>query len=104
MTAESPAPIFSAGCVSLGLILLRFINTRIYKSRLQDSLETLFLTNVAILAIATLYNIIGETNENQLALANTSMAISFTHFLIILGYHFYKYILKGTRVSTRVTQ
>ena len=104
MTADSPAPILSAGCVSLGLILLRVINTRIYKNRLQDSLETLFLTNVAILAIATLYNIIGETNENQLAFANTSMAISFTQFLIILGYHFYKYILKGTRVWTRVTQ
>ena len=104
MTAESPAPILSAGCVSLGLILLRVINTRIYKNRLQDSLETLFLTNVAILAIATLYNIIGETSENQLALANTSMAISFILFLIILGYHFYKYILKGTRVWARVTQ
>ena len=104
MTAESPAPILSAGCVSLGLILLRVINTRIYKNRLQDSLETLFLTNVAILAIATLYNIIREINENQLALANMSMAISFILFLIILGYHFYKHILKGTRVWARVTQ
>ena len=55
MTAESPAPILSAGCVSLVLILLRVINTRIYKNRLQDSLETLFLTNISILAIATLY-------------------------------------------------
>ena len=104
MSADSPAPILSAGCISVGLILLRVINTRIYKNRLQDSLETLFLTNVAILAIATLYNIIRETKENQLALANTSMAISFTLFLIILGYHFYKYILKGTRVGARVTQ
>ena len=104
MTGDSPAPILSAGCVSLVLILLRVINNRIYKNRLQDSLETLFLTNIAILAIATFYNIIRETNENQLALANTSMAISFILFLIILGYHFYKYILKGTRVWARVTQ
>ena len=103
-TADSPAPILSAGCVSLVLILLRVINTRIYKNRLQDSLETLFLTNIAFLAIATFYNIIRETNVNQLALANTSMAISFILFLIILGYHFYKYILKGTRVWARVTQ
>ena len=43
-------------------------------------------------------------NENQLVLANTSMAISFILFLIVLGYHFYKYILKGTRVWARVTQ
>ena len=47
---------------------------------------------------------IRETNEGQLILANTSMAISFILFLIILGYHFYKYILKGTRVWARVTQ
>ena len=102
MTADSPAPILSAGCVSLGLILLKLQNTRIYKNRLQDSMETLFLTNITILAIATFY--IREMNENQLALANTSMAISFILFLIILGYNFFKYILKGTRVWARVTQ
>ena len=103
MSADRPAPILSAGCISLGLILLKLLSTRIYKNRLQDSLETLFLTNIAILAIATLYNI-RETNVNQLALANTSMAISFILFLIILGCHFYKYILTGTRVWARVTQ
>ena len=104
-TADNAAPILSAGCIALGLILLKLLNIRIYKNRLQDSLETLFLTNVAILAIATLYNIIRDSmNKNQLALANTSMAISFILFLIVLGYHFYKYILKGTRVWARVTQ
>ena len=104
-TADNAAPILSAGCIALGLILLKLLNTRIYKNRLQDSLETLFLTNVAILAIATLYNIIRDSmNKNQLALANTSMAISFILFLIILGYHFYKYILNGTQVWARVTQ
>ena len=106
MSAYNPAPILSAGCIALGLILLRVINTRIYKNRLQDSLETLFLTNIVVLAIATYHIMIreSETNKNQLALANTSMAISFMLFLIVLGYHFYKYILKGTRVWARVTQ
>ena len=99
MSADSPAPILSAGCIALGLILLRVINTRIYKNNLHDSLETLFLTNIVILSVTT-----RESNENQVALANTSMAISFFLFLIILGYHFYKYILKGTRVWARVTQ
>ena len=102
MSADSPAPILSAGSISVGLILLRVINTRIYKNSLQDCLETLFLTNIVILAVATYHIIV--TNENQLALANTSMAISFVLFLIILGYHFYMYILKGTRVWARVTQ
>ena len=99
MTADSLAPILSAGCVSLGLIMFKLLNTKIYKNRLQDSLETLFLTNIVILSVAT-----RESNENQLALANTSMAISFILFLIILGYHFYMYILKGKRVWARVTQ
>ena len=102
LSADSPAPILSAGCIALVLILLRVINTRIYKNSLQDSLETLFLSNIVILTVATFY--FRETNENQLVLANTSMAISFILFLIILGYHFYKYILKGTRVCARVTQ
>ena len=113
--ATGPVPILSAGCIALGLILLRVINTSIYKKSLQDSLETLFLTNIVVLAIAAFYirennedqmvtyHTI-ETNEGQLALANTSMAISFILFLAILGYHFYKYILKGTRVWARVTQ
>ena len=101
--ATGPIPILSAACVALGLIMLKLLNIRIiYKNRLQDSLETLFLTNIVILALATYH--IRETNEGQLALANTSMAISFILFLIILGYHFYKYILKGTRVWARVTK
>ena len=102
MSADSPAPILSAGSISVGLILLRVINTRIYKNNLQDSLETLFLTNIVILTVATFYT--RETNENQVALANTSMAISFILFLINIGYHFYMYILKGTLVWARVTQ
>ena len=101
-TATGPVPILSAACVTLGLMMLKLLNTRIYKNRLQDSLETLFLTNIVVLAVATYH--IRETNEGQLALANTSMAISFILFLIILGYHFYKYILKGTRVWARVTK
>ena len=113
--ATSPVPILSAGCIALGLIMLRVINTRIYKNCLQDLLETLFLTNIVILAIATFYiretnedqlvtYHIVETNEGQVALANTSLAISFILFLIILSCHFYNYILKGTRVWARVTQ
>ena len=114
--AISPVPILSAGCIALVLILLRVINTRIiYKNSLQDSLETLFLANIIILAIATFYiretneeqlvtYHIVETNAGQLALANTSMAISFILFLIILGYHSYKYVLKGMQVWARLTQ
>ena len=104
MTTDSPVAILSAGCIALGLLLIRVVNMRIYKNRLQDSLETLFLTNIVVLAIGTYYIMIKETNEKQLALANTSMAISFILFLVILGYHLYMYILKGTRIWAKVTQ
>ena len=113
MATDSPVVLLSAGCVTLGLILLKLLNTRIYKSRFQDSLETLSLINIVILALSTIY--IRETNKNglvayhitkdvsQLALVYTSMAISFILFLVILGYHFYNYILKGTQVWARVS-
>ena len=100
MATDSSAPILSAGCVALGLILLKLLITKIHKNRLQDSLETLFLTNIVVLAIATYHT--RETNGNQMALVNISLAISFIIFLVILGYHFYKYILKGTRFWGRV--
>ena len=62
LTPDSLIAILSAGCIALGLTLLRVINTRIYKNSLRDSLETLFLTNIVVLAIATFY--IRENNED----------------------------------------
>ena len=102
MSTDSSAPILSSGCVSLGLILLKLLITRIHKNRLQDSLETLFLTNIVVLAIATYHT--RETNGNQIVLVNISLAISFLLFLIILGYHFHEYVLKGTRFWTQMTR
>ena len=103
MTTGSLVPILSAGCVPLGLLLLKLLNTRTYKNKLQETLETLFLTNIVVLAIATYH--IRETNKKQLFIVvYISMAISFILFLIILGYHFYKYLLKGTRAWARLTR
>ena len=116
MATDSPVVLLSAGCVALALILLKLLNTRIYKNRFHDSLETLYLMNIVILAVATLYiretnnnrlvpyhNDVREANERQIALVYTSMTISFVLFLIILSYHFYIYILKGTKVWARVS-
>ena len=49
MATDWPVPILSVECIALGLILLKLLSTRIYKNRLQDSLETLFLTNIDII-------------------------------------------------------
>ena len=48
MPTDSPAPILSAGCIALGLILLKLLNTRMYKNSLQDSLETLNLQHLSM--------------------------------------------------------
>ena len=49
MATECPAAILSAACTALKLIIWLF-RIRIYKNSLQDSLETLFLTNIVLSA------------------------------------------------------
>lgn len=102
MATDIFLPVLSAGCVAQGLIMIKLLSNRIYKNRLQDSLETLFLLNIAVLAYATSY--VGDTHRNQLALANTSMAISFVLFAGIVCYHCYNYILKSTKVWVNIMQ
>ena len=97
MTTGSPLPTLSAGCIALVFILLKLMNCKVLKNKFQDSLETFFLTNIVVLAIATYY--VRETNGSQLALVTISMTISFILFLIILAYHIYKYILKAAHTS-----
>ena len=104
MTTDGSVTILSAGCITLGLLLIKLLNCKIFKNRLQDTLETLFLTNIVVLAIASHHILIKEKNESHFALVNTSMAVSFILFLFILGFHFYKYILKGTRIWARMRQ
>ncbi len=79
------------GAVSVGLIGW-IMNNHLYKNKFCDSLESLYLLNVAILAFGTSY--VKDTKKDQSALANTSMTISFTLFVITLCYHFYQFILK----------
>ena len=85
-------PVLSSGILSVGLIVWKLLNNGLYKDTLHDSLETLYLFNLALLAFGTSY--VKDTKSNQSALANISMAISFTLFVITLSYHFYRFILK----------
>ena len=85
-------PVLSSGILSVGLIVWKLLNNGLYKDTLHDSLETLYLFNLAILAFGTSY--VKDTKSNQSALANTSMTISFTLFVITLCYHFYQFVLK----------
>ncbi len=92
--------VLSSGVLSVGMIVWKLLNNRLYKSTFCDSLETLYLFNVAILAFGTFYVIV--TNTDQSALANTSMAITFTLFLITLCYHFYQFVLKKSNTWLKI--
>ena len=92
--------ILSVCIIVFGLVILKFLNSRIYKNWALDTLETSFLMNLGVLSVGTLYL---RPNGNQIALANTSMAISFLTFLGILCYNVYRCILKGTGVWLKLT-
>ena len=84
--------ILSVGVIILVLLLLKLYNKTIYKSKLNDFLETSFFTALMVLSLATYY--VRESNSNQTVLAYISMATSFLGFLFILCYHFSLYVLK----------
>ncbi len=93
-------PVLSSGVLSVGLIVWKLLNNRLYNSTLCGSLETLYLLNLAILAFGTSY--VKDTRRDQSALANTSMAISFTLFVITFCYHFYQFLLKKTNTWLKI--
>ncbi|XP_064389302.1 uncharacterized protein LOC135337314 isoform X2 [Halichondria panicea] len=100
VAVDTYLPILSAGVLSVGLIVWKLLNNRLYKSKFCDSLETLYLFDVAILAFGTFY--VKDTNKDQSVLANTSMAISFTLFVTTLCYHFYQVVLKKSNTWLKI--
>ena len=102
MAPDTFLPILSAGVLSVGLIGWKLLNNCLYDSNYTfcDSLETLYLLNLAILSFGTSY--VKDTRKDQSALANTSMAISFILFVITLCYHFYQFVLKKNNTWLRI--
>ena len=100
MAPDNFLPVLSSGAVSVGLIGWKLLNNCLYKSKFCDSLENLYLLNVAILAFGTSY--VKDTNKDQSALANISMAISFILFVTTLSYHFYQFVLKKSNTWLKI--
>ena len=100
MAPDTYLPILSSGVLSVGLIGWKLFNNRLYKNTFCGSLETLYLLNVTALAFATFY--VKDIKKNQSALANTSLALSFTLFVITLCYHFYQFVLKKSNTWLKV--
>ena len=80
-------------------ILPIILGSRIYKTWSLGLLETSFILNLTILAVATLY--IHASGGNQNAVTFTSVGIAFATFTGIVIYHSVQQI-KGTRLWRRV--
>ena len=101
MATDTFLPVLSAGSLSVGLIVFRVFGSRVYKDWPKDCLETLFLLCLAILTNGTFYAK-GLRYRHQ-TLANISMAISFTLFIMITCYHSYKHMISNTRMWLKLT-
>ena len=78
--------LLAIACICGSLFLLKeLIKDRVYKNWFLNALESSFIFNLVVFAIATLY--IKEAGGNQVALAYTSTSIAFLTFLVILLYH-----------------
>ena len=97
----SSVTILSVACITLALISFKMVNTRTYKNWPLDVLHTSFLINLMFLSVSTYH--VRESNGNQVALASISMSIAFMTFLVILCYHFYKYVLENRRAWKKLT-
>ena len=84
------------------LILLTILGSRIYKRWSLGLLETSFILNLTILAVAT-YIYVRLTGGSQNAVTFTSVGIAFATFIGIVIYHSVQQI-KGTRLWRRVYQ
>ena len=83
------------------LALPTILGSRIYKTWSLGLLETSFILNLAILAVATLY--VRPSGGNQNAATFTSVGIAFATFTGIVIYHSVQQI-KGTRLWRRLHQ
>ena len=84
---------------TVAILTLTTLSTRIYKTWSLGLLETSFILNLSILAVATLY--VYFTGGNQNAATFTSVGIAFATFTGTVIYHSILQI-KGTRLRRRV--
>ena len=74
--------------VSVGLMALAWLQTRLYVEIYNDILEASFILNLCIFAAATYH--VRETKERQDKLAYTSVGIAFVIFVCIVLYHIFR--------------
>ena len=93
--------VLSMGCIGASQLMFKLGKNRIYKSWVNNQIENAFLLNLIFLALGTLYARSTETRNVTTIVANVSMGISAALFLIIIFYHFYKYVYLLSRFHRR---
>ena len=79
------------------LLLITFIDIRMYKKKSVNFLETFFVLNILLFAVFTWYSL-SSANINQKAVAYTSVLSTFIILKFIILYHVYTY----TRVFSKL--
>ena len=102
LNSSDSAAILSTGCITLGLLLFKLLSTGIYKMKVHDGLETLFLMNLAVLVMVTKISNMSPTIQG--AVVNTSMGISFVMFVGLVCYHTFEFVLKKRRMWVNIIQ
>ena len=93
--------IMLAGSIAYGLTFLKLIIKSVYKNRVNDLLENIFLLNLVFLTFGIQYLQNAGISYSVAILANVSMSISALLFLVILSYHSYNHVYLQSRFYRR---
>jgi len=87
--ADPSINLLAISSVAFGLTVLTRYTGAVYRKLYVDLLETSFVLNLGILAIATYYVKLAVVPVNQAAVAYTSVGIAFVTFIGVVLYHTY---------------
>ena len=82
------------------LLILKQILTEVYQKWFIGFVETSYLINLLLFSVSTYYA--STTNGDQVAVANTSVAIAFITFIGIVMYHAHTYLFKSLNSYMKV--
>ena len=82
------------------LLILKQLLSEVYQKWLISFVETSYLINLLLFSVSTYY--VSTTDRNQVAVANTSVAIAFITFIGIVLYHTHAYFLKSLNIYLKL--
>ena len=82
------------------LLIFKQLLTEVYRKWLISFVETSYLINLLLFSVSTYY--VSTTDRDQVAVANTSVAIAFITFIGIVLYHTHAYFLKSLSIYLKL--